>query len=475
MGEHLTHHASDKGFIDDIPAVLGHYSRHYGVSMRTAWKDLNRLIDDALVRKVRGAAPDQTARYALVLDLAQLPADFPKEVRKLLRLHIDDPKVVAKGRQTMATRHAALSECEVVRLGSASRPATSSVLGCGRVHTSPYTREGSPPSPSDRSEGAAEQPLRTPFWGQDLNEEQAAALDFVRSLMPTWTRQRAGGPSPVVPTEAELVELAHLVGLLLRRVPKSEVSELLTSQVASATDLPRVLRWRVSRTLNGLRRAERRAARMRVDDDGERSRAWLATKGALIQAIAPNLTSIAAAARAELTSQRAAQAGPGEGLSLLTEHNRGAQATAARLLDQMPPPGARLIEPEAVLRRELEERFPRPSAPRRWWTEDDHAGHATAGQLLQNVLPSNTTLVEPEDVFARQVAPLPAPPDRVRPALTPDRVDREPPAPTEALGEVRPTVVVWSGEPHTARAAARAYAEQAQALRAAQERNRRNR
>ncbi|WP_156046054.1 hypothetical protein [Herbidospora cretacea] len=74
-----------------------------------------------------------------------------------------------------------------------------------------------------------------------------------------------------------------MVVLLLRRVPPPEAAELLTSQVASATE--GVLRWRIGRTLAGLRRAERRAAWLRVDD-GELYRAWQAVDSARAQASA---------------------------------------------------------------------------------------------------------------------------------------------------------------------------------------------
>jgi hypothetical protein len=79
----------------------------------------------------------------------------------------------------------------------------------------------------------------------------------------------------VVPSDAELAELAHLVMLLLRQMPESEARELLTTQVTTAADLAGVLRWRIGRALAQQRRAARRAAQLRVDDDGSRHQAWL--------------------------------------------------------------------------------------------------------------------------------------------------------------------------------------------------------
>ncbi|WP_030455780.1 hypothetical protein [Herbidospora cretacea] len=121
------------------------------------------------------------------------------------------------------------------------------------------------------------------------------------------------------------------------------------------------------------------------------------------------------------------------------------------------------------MRRELAERFPRPSAPRRWWTEADHAAHATAARLLAQVPPPGGRLVEDELVFTAHVATLPSPAPRPAPPPIGRRLLDEPP---QAVAEVAP--VVWSGEATSARAAARAYAARAQSLGPANARGRRS-
>ncbi|WP_344890671.1 hypothetical protein [Nonomuraea antimicrobica] len=283
LGKHLQLRCADKrGLIGDIDEALEKYAAKHQVSKRTGWIDLGRLMEAGLLRQVHAAAPERKACYALVMDLAALPDDLPKTLAEALRWHIDNPITIAKGGQTKAAVDEGLAESEVVRYGSAvarrgvPREPIMTALGCGRLHTSPYTREGLPPPQSHPSQGSRPTRRRPLFGGRDLGEEKAAALYFVKGLAPDWAQQRDGE----VPSDVELAELAHLVMLLLRYMPESEARELLTWQVGTATNLCGVLRWRIGRTLAKLRRAARRAAVLRVDDDGRRHHAWLEANAA---------------------------------------------------------------------------------------------------------------------------------------------------------------------------------------------------
>ncbi|MDR8415075.1 hypothetical protein MTP10_40890 [Nonomuraea sp. 3-1Str] len=272
LAKHLSLEADKRGRLVDIDEVLEKYAATHLLSKRVGWTDLDRLIAAGLVRQARRPAPGIQARYVLAMDLAALPDDLPKTLAAEVRRHIDNPITIAKGGQTKAMLDEGLAECEVVRYGSAvRREPIMTALGCGRLHTSPYTREGLPPPQSQPSQ-KRQRPRLLPFQGRDFDEERGAALNFVKILAPEWARQRAGQ----VPSDAEMGELAHLVMLLLRHMPESEARELLTTQVASATDLCGVLRWRIGRTLAQLRRAGRRARQLRVDDDGRRHAAFLA-------------------------------------------------------------------------------------------------------------------------------------------------------------------------------------------------------
>ncbi len=293
MAQHLTHQADERGRLADVPAILASYAARHQLGRRTGWTDLMRLVDVGLVRQVCAAAPGRQARYVLCLNLAALPDDLPQDLAAEVRRIVDDPRAAARGRMTRAAEDAALAECEVIREGSATGPKIAAAWGCGRLHTSRYTREGSPPSPQPHRPQRPRPPRQVPVWGQDLAEEQGRALDFVRSLGPEWVRQRGGR----MPGGAELGELARLVVLLLRRMPPGEAAELLTAQVASAADLAGVLRWRIGRTLAGLRRAERRAAVLRVDDDGSRHDAWLAANAAHAAATAARKAEVVEEAR----------------------------------------------------------------------------------------------------------------------------------------------------------------------------------
>jgi hypothetical protein len=363
MAQHLTHWADERGRLVNIPAMLDAYAARHDVGRRTAWHDfMERLVKARLVRQVFAAAPGRPARYVLAMDLVtSLPDDLPADLAAEVRKFVDDPIAAAKGRTTRAGEDATLAECEVIREGSATGPKIASRLGCGRLHTSPYTREGSPPSPQPQPSRATRRPLSTLFSGQDLNEEKAAALDFVKILTPDWARQRGGQ----VLSEAEMAELAHLVALLLRHVPRREAAELLTVQVASAADLAGVLRWRIGRTLAGLRRAARRSEAIRVDDDGVRHAAFLAANAARAEAQAATKAAIVAQAR-QLARQAAERRERGADARLdarLQPGRHGGHSAAESSRSGSGggeiPPARRLYgvaEPEEIFRRDVTER-----------------------------------------------------------------------------------------------------------------------
>ncbi|MCC5581773.1 hypothetical protein IMZ11_39850 [Microtetraspora sp. AC03309] len=369
MAQHLTHRADKTGHLTDIPAVLDAYSSRCGLSRRVGWTDFMRLVEAGLVRQVCAAAPERQARYVLVMDLAALPDDLPADLARELRRYVDDPRTAAKGRPTRAGEDAALAECEVIREGSAAGPRVASKLGCGRLHTSPYMREGSPPSPQPRQSQGPQRPPLEPAWGQDRNDEKAAALDFVKELGPEWARQRGGQ----VLSENEIGEIAHLVVLLLHHVRRSEAAELLTAQVSSATDLAGVLRWRIGRTLAGLRRAQRRSEALRVDDDGERHAAFLEVNAARNAANAARKAALVEEARRrarEIRQQREARAeSPLAARTHSPDRRRGPEPAPAAIVPLRHYGTA--LEPESVFRREVLERHHAPAPAQSMWTEPE--------------------------------------------------------------------------------------------------------
>lgn len=375
MAEHLSHRADAAGRLVDIPGVLAGYAAHHQLSHRVGWTDFMRLVEAGLVRQVCAAAPERQARYVLSMDLAALPDDLPADLAKELRRYVDNPVIAAKGRPTRADEDAALAECEVIREGSATGPKIAASLGCGRLHTSPYTREGSPPSPQPQPSQPPRQQLPFPFGGQDLDDEKGGALDFVRELGPDWAAQRGGQ----VLSDAEAAELAHLVVLLLRHMPRSEAAELLTAQVASAGDLAGVLRWRIGRTLAGMRRARRRVETIRVDDEGQGHAAWLAANAERAEKTAATKAAVIEQARRrarEIREQREAQARPdrpgGHDRRTAPINTGQAEITAVR-------PSQRATEPEEIFRREVAERHALPTA-RAWMTEPEEIFQRELGQ-----------------------------------------------------------------------------------------------
>ncbi|MEV4753031.1 hypothetical protein AB0K21_42370 [Streptosporangium sp. NPDC049248] len=388
MARHLTHHADAAGHLADIPAVFDAYTAHHGFASRASghrigWTDLMRLVEAGLVRQVCAAAPERQARYVLAMDLAVLPDDLPSDLKDELRRHIDNPIAAAKGKQTRASIDANLSECEVIREGSATRPqAINAASGCGRLHTSPYTREGLSPSHPSRLSQPSRRPRELPFGCKDRAEERAHAVDFVLGLQPRWARQRDGQ----VLGDREVAEVSYLVALLLRHMPESEAAELLCEQVASASDLAGVLRWRIGKVLGRARRAARNLANLILDENGSVHAAWLAANAERNTANAPRRAALIDQARRraqELRGRGHHDAPPRLYPSDPKRQERPAapaaaggatEADHAPIVAQRPvqPPRPVLVESEEIFQREVLARHALPSAPR-WAAEPEPA------------------------------------------------------------------------------------------------------
>ncbi|GAA4209158.1 hypothetical protein GCM10022252_75260 [Streptosporangium oxazolinicum] len=279
MARHLTHHATKSGHLTNLPKVIGLYASQHRVGRRTAWKDLGRLVGLGMLRKTLGAAPGQSAQYVLCWDLARLPEDFPKSLGRAVEMVTDSPKALAERRPTLAGIHRALADCVTVRYGSASCSTPIRSRGCGLVHTSLYTHDGSPPPATDTR-------LRDPSTGnrrrsqgeKTLDERMEEAREVLERCRALWMMQRAGRvpPGTEVPSKAGMASLEHLVELLLRHLPPTEVEELLSDQVRSARSMVGLVQWRIGRLLRGIRRRRK----MRVDDAGVRHAAWMAERAA---------------------------------------------------------------------------------------------------------------------------------------------------------------------------------------------------
>lgn len=298
MSRHVTAWCDERGRLLDIPEMLSAYARRHGVSLRTAWTDFRRMVNARVVRQTAAAAPGRQARYILALDVADLPADLPADLGTEVRRFVDDPRAAAMGRATRAERHEALAECEVIRVGSATRDEPAETAhGSGRLHTSPYTREGTPPSPH----GARPERDRGPRRGGSREPgplDLGPALYVVKAVRQKWKNSPT---RRALPTEDDLSEVVRLVSLLLRYVPPGEAEELLTERTDSVRDLVGAARWRIGRALRGLRR---RSARM-IDDDGSLWDAWHAERRARARAQADRLAAYRADAEAAAARARA--------------------------------------------------------------------------------------------------------------------------------------------------------------------------
>ncbi|WP_433227406.1 hypothetical protein [Microtetraspora malaysiensis] len=355
MVRHLTHVADERGRLADMQAVMKSYATRHGVSVRIAWVDFGRLRPLGLVRQTAAPAPGRAARYVLSVP-AELPAELPRTLARAVRDEIDPASSRAKGTTTRAQADALLADCEAVRYGSATGPAQHTAGGCGRLHTSPYSLEGSPPSPRRPDLPSSPRPRRALSRGIS-DEERASGL---KKCGPLWAAQRGEACGL---TDAEAAEIGRLVALLLRRLPTSEIVELLTEQTSSANDLASVVRYRIGRQLAALRRR----VEVPADEDGQGYAAAMAARAA------------AAAARHEAAANsRNAVRRAMEAARVSTAGRDGRDRASTRISSTVAPPRW-VVEPEEVFASELERYEPAaPTLPR-------------------------LTLVEPEEVFRREI------------------------------------------------------------------------
>lgn len=221
------------GTIPEALTMLEAYATRARVSIVTAWADLRRLVNRGLVRQVQAAAPGIRARYRLSAPAAAIRAHMPGLPPELTRaLYRDEPEPTDAEHQ-----------------GNDS----SSGSSCGGLNTSPYTREGSPPPPARRARHRANHRSKQPSRGSQHpgNGDATALLARCRS---EWVRQRG---EQRVPAPEELAGLVPLTSRALQMIARpGDVAQLLTERVASADDLLRTLRWRLSREIADARRTE---------------------------------------------------------------------------------------------------------------------------------------------------------------------------------------------------------------------------
>lgn len=323
MARHLTAHCDERGRLVDVPELLATYGRRHGVTVRAAWNDWRRMVDARIIRQTVAAAPGRQARYVLALDVAALNDDLPADLGTEVRRYVDDPRAAARGRPTRADHHEALSECEVIRRGSTTaKEPTDTAPGAGRLHTSPYTREGSPPSPHDGQPKRAPRPPRRRFW-EPGPPDHGAALYVVKAIRAEWKKSTT---RRVVPSVDDLADVVRLVSVLLRYMPPGEAEELLTERTDSVRDLAGAARWRIGRALRALRR---RTARP-VDDDGSLWDAWHAERRAQARAQADRAAALIAQAQADAERIRAARDRAEAYRAIDAAHQRRARDLASR-------------------------------------------------------------------------------------------------------------------------------------------------
>ncbi|WP_329430961.1 hypothetical protein OG339_48275 (plasmid) [Streptosporangium sp. NBC_01495] len=279
MARHLTHHANKAGHLTNMGKIIGLYASHHRVGKRTAWKDLGRLVGLGMLRKTLGAAPGQPAEYTLCWDLARLPDDFPKSLGRAVEMVADDPAERATKRPTLASIHRGLAECVTVQYGSRTSLRPIHSRGCGLVHTSPYVYDGLTPPLTELDPDGGQDERKAELWGdKTVSERLEEAREVLVRCRRAWVIQRAGWvpEGAEAPSKAGMASLEHLIELLLRHLPVSEVEELLSDQVRSARNMVGLVQWRVGRVLRDIRRRHR----IEVDEAGVRHAAWMAERQA---------------------------------------------------------------------------------------------------------------------------------------------------------------------------------------------------
>jgi hypothetical protein len=306
------------GAITDVPAMISAYAARCRVSRQTAYTDLRRVIACGLVRQVQAAAPGYRAMYRLSYPAAMVDAEMPGLPDGLAR--------------ALPHRHKTADDERAAdrQPGSAdNRPGDA----CAGLDPSPLTREGKTPCPGRPGKPRAHH--RQGAQGKEpSSEETAQAAEVLRACRPRWLAQRGwqGMPDP-----SELRPIEHLTAVALRYAGPSELVLVLTQMVASASDLPRVLAWRLTRIVT----AAEHVRSIAVDEEGRR---WTAMASRMGNS-APTPGSSAAAeldrARAEIraVAERSRLASPDSGG---TARPRG---HAAIIAEQLAEAGARRDHP----------------------------------------------------------------------------------------------------------------------------------
>jgi hypothetical protein len=278
--------ADGGGIIADVPAMIGAYAARARVSRQTAWTDLGRLIGYGLVRQLQAAAPGYRARYRLSYPAAFVDAEMPG-------LPPDLASALPHRKKAEADRETAPEQAPDGADPGPDGDHDDAPGGrpCGGLDPSPITREGKTPCPDRPGKTHAYHGRST--WGKDpTGEEKAQAAEVLRACRPRWLAQRGpqGTPGP-----AELGLVEHLTAVALRHAGPSELVPVLTQMIASASDLPGVLAWRLTR----LTAAAEHARHIAVDDDGARTAAMLAARAAATTPRSPETAAAIARARAD--------------------------------------------------------------------------------------------------------------------------------------------------------------------------------
>lgn len=240
------------GVIADVPAMLDGYMARCRVSRQTAYTDLARLVERGLVRQVQAAAPGYPARYRLSAPAAFLAESVPGLPPELHRAIYGD----RQGAEASTSEH----------------QDDSAAASCEELDPSPFTREGSPPSPpGDVRRGARDVASQAKPGGKIDDGERDQARELLRSCAGEWRHWHG---RQVAATTSAAARLEVLTALALRHAPPGEVRQLLTWHVAGARDLTGTLAWRLGRVVDAARSPARQVP---ADEDGARWKAMLET------------------------------------------------------------------------------------------------------------------------------------------------------------------------------------------------------
>ncbi len=277
MARHLTWYASEHGWFTDLETVARGYMARHRVSRRTFYADFGRLVDAGMVRQTAAACPGRKARYQLCAP-AELPERLPASLASALRREWGAPvaeqdqgqeqRKTRHVRTSVVERHRTLADCVMVSYGSAHHSYPVRESFCGRLHTSPFFR-GSFPHPTHTPVRSDPDPASWPPWMGNSSNEEELARAVIERCRPYWVDQR----SPAgLPDAAATTRLVPLVAGALRYLTSSDVVEVMTDRVASATDLGAVLATRLRQIIYQGRRASARLYDVQDGAQGQRAR-----------------------------------------------------------------------------------------------------------------------------------------------------------------------------------------------------------